>query len=78
MKEKTKIRHRLKDNAYCSETLDKESWGDRDYHMTCNKCGFVKIIDTEMFLKWRYSDEVVENKVEGGDKKKILSDRQKD
>lgn len=59
MKEKTKIRHKLEDNIYCSETLDKELWGNEDYRMTCSKCGFVKTIDKEIFLKWQYCDEVI-------------------
>jgi len=60
MKEKTKIRHKLKDNSYCSETLDREFWGDIDWNLSCYKCGFSKIINNETFLKWQYCDEVVE------------------
>lgn len=60
MKEKTKICHRTKNNEYCSETLDKEFWGDDDMMLTCMKCGFVKMVDMKSFLKYQYCDKVIE------------------
>lgn len=65
MKERTKIRHKLKNNIFCSETLNKEFWGDDDWLLSCYKCGFSRIINNEVFLKWQYCDKVIE----GGDEK---------
>lgn len=69
MREKTKIRHKLKDGSYCSETLNKEFWGDDDRNLTCSKCGFSRMIDNNTFLKWQYCDEVIEK---GGDEEKTF------
>lgn len=68
MREKTKIKHKLKDSTYCSETLDKEFWGNNDMKLSCMQCGFFKIINMDIFLKWQYCDEVIEEEV----RKKIL------
>ena len=66
MKEKTKIRHKLKNNEYCSETLNKEFWGDDDILLSCMKCGFFRIINMKTFLEYQYCDEVIEE-TKGGD-----------
>lgn len=60
MKEKTKIKHKLKNNEYCLDTLDKEFWGDNDMMLTCMKCGFARMIGMKTFLKYQYCDEIVE------------------
>lgn len=59
MKEPTKIRHKTKENANCTETLCKEFWGSEDIRLTCHKCGFAKIVHIDVFSKWQYCDEVI-------------------
>lgn len=59
MKEQTNIAHNLKMGGECERKLDKEFWGEGWFNMTCWKCGFSQVIDTNTFLKWQYCDKVV-------------------
>lgn len=61
MREKIKIKHKLKNGEYCSEMLEKEPWGGDDFKLSCFKCGFFRIIDNSLFLKWQYCDEVTDD-----------------
>lgn len=52
MKEKTTIKHKIKDKGYCTETLYVEFWGGEDFRLTCYKCGFAHTVHKSIFEDW--------------------------
>jgi len=57
MKEPTTIKHKFANNEYCPEILYKEFWGGDDYRLTCNKCGFTRIVHKSIFFEWQETNE---------------------
>jgi len=54
-KQITNIHHKISTDIYCTEKLYKEQWGidavgTPFWRLTCNKCGFAKVINNNTFL----------------------------